>query len=214
MSEMRKMTLEGFAGELASNSPAPGGGSVAALCGSLAAALTSMVHNLTIGKKFYNEYDETLQNKIKDFQKICDDKKGEFLHLMDVDTDAFNQVMDAFKLPKETDEEKAFRSKKIQEGYTAAMEVPLNVARKIMGLFEYLELAVNSGNPNAVSDAGVGTLIALTGLEGAILNVKINLGSIKDKNLVDSVTAECDNLMKLGNEKKNTIMEIVYSKIS
>lgn len=214
MEEMKKMTLEGFAKDLASNSPAPGGGSVAALCSSLAAALSSMVFNLTIDKKFYNEYNEDLQNKIKEYQKISEGIKDDFLNLMDVDTIAFNKVMAAFKMPKETDEEKSIRSKRIQESYIEAMEVPLSVAKKTISVFEYLELAAKYGNPNAASDAGVGALLTLTALESAILNVKINLGSIKDKDLVNKVVAECENLMKVGNEKKKSIMEIIYSKIS
>lgn len=214
MKEMKKMTLEEFAGVLASDSPAPGGGSVAALCSSLAASLGSMVLNLTIDKKFYNEYDESIKNTIKEYQGICNNIKDEFLHLMDVDTEAFNKVMDAFKLPKDTDEEKAIRSAKIQESYIEAMEVPLSVAKRTIDIFNYLEVAVKYGNPNAVTDAAVGTLLTLSGLEGAILNVKINLGSIKDKTLVDNVLMECENLMKLGTEKKNSIMEMVYSKIS
>lgn len=214
MDEMKKMTLEEFVGVLASNSPAPGGGSVAALCSSLAASLSSMVFSLTIDKKFYNEYDEELQNKIKEYQSKSDSIKGEFLHLMDVDTEAFNKVMAAFKMPKETEEEKAARSKRIQESYILAMEVPLSVAKKTIEIFEYLELAAKYGNPNAVSDAGVGALLTLAALESAILNVKINLGSIKDKELVNNVLVQCENLMKVGNEKKKAIMEITYSKIS
>ena len=211
--EMKKMTLQEFADVLASDAPAPGGGSVAALCSSLSVSLSSMVYSLTIGKKFYNEYDETIQNKMKEFQTVSNNLKNEFLDLMDVDTVAFNKVMAAFKMPKETDEEKAVRSTKIQESYIEAMEVPLSVAKKTLDIFEYLEFAARYGNPNAASDAGVGALLALTALESAILNVKINLGSIKNAEIVENAAKTCEELTKAGREKKDVIMGIVESKI-
>jgi methenyltetrahydrofolate cyclohydrolase len=214
MDEMKKMTLTEFTAELASDSPAPGGGSVAALCSSIAASLSSMVFKLTIDKKFYNEYDAELQNKMKEYQKIGETIKDEFLDLMDIDTEAFNKVMAAFKMPKETEEEKAQRSLKIQESYIEAMEVPFSVAKKTMAILDYLEIAIKYGNPNAASDAGVGVLLALAGLEGAILNVKINVGSIKDKELVNKVLAECEKLMETGTARKNELLGIVYNKIS
>jgi formiminotetrahydrofolate cyclodeaminase len=214
MNEMKNMTLKEFAGVLASDAPAPGGGSVAALCSSLSAALSSMVFKLTIDKKFYNEYDEELKNKMKEYEKIGETIKDDFLELMDIDTEAFNKVMAAFKLPKETDDEKAIRSQKIQEGYIEAMQVPFSVAKKTILILDYLEIAIKYGNPNAASDAGVGVLLALAGLEGAILNVKINVGSIKDKDLVNKVLEECENLMQRGTAKKNELLGIVYSKIS
>lgn len=211
--EMKKLTLESFANELASNSPAPGGGSVAALSSSLAASLASMVFSLTVGKKAYLAYEEEIRNKIDKNIIVAGILKDEFLLLMDEDTAAFNDVMAAFKLPKETDEEKAVRSERIQEGYKKATLVPLKVAEKTMEIFELLEFAVEYGNENALSDAGVGALIALTGLEGAILNVKINIPSIKDEEFVNNVSKKCEELLTNARAKKEAILNIVNSKL-
>lgn len=213
MGEMRNLTLEAFANELASNSPAPGGGSVSALSSSLAASLAAMVFNLTSGKKAYLEYDDETKNKIDRGIIEAARLKEEFLALMDEDTEAFKEVMSAFKLPKETEAEKVIRSAKIQEAYKKATLVPLKVAEKTMDIFVLLELAVKYGNINAVSDAGVGALIALTGLEGAILNVRINIPSIKDAEFVNEVSNKCSELLKEAAAKKENILNIVNTKL-
>ncbi len=211
--EMRKMTLECFANELASSSPAPGGGSVAALSSSLAVSLAAMVFNLTVGKKAYMALEDEVKLKIDRAIVEAEGLKEDFLALMDEDTDAFNQVMAAFKLPKETEEEKELRSARIQEGYKKATMVPLRVAEKTMKIFELLELAVEYGNTNAISDAGVGALIALTGLEGAVLNVRINIPSIKDNAFVKDVSGICSRLLDTGRAKKEKILERVNTKL-
>lgn len=213
MSEMKKLTLENFSKNLASNSPAPGGGSVAALSSTLAASLACMVFNLTVGKKVYIAYDEEIKSKIYRGITEADKMKDEFLALMDEDTDAFNEVMGAFKLPKETEEDKELRSAKIQIAYKRATLVPLRVAEKTMDIFTLLETAVKYGNSNALSDAGVGTLIALTGLESAILNVRINIPSIKDTEFVNIVLEKCDELVKSATSKKEYILELVNTKL-
>lgn len=213
MESMMKMTIEEFTNELASNSPAPGGGSVAALSSSLGASLASMVFSLTVGKKIYNEYDDEKKKLIDDSLAEAKILKDRFLNLIDEDTKEFNKLMAAFKLPKATDEEKAIRSQKIQEGYKGATEVPLTTARETMKIFDLLKVASEFGNPNAVSDAGVGAMIAMTGLEGAVMNVKINLSSIKDKNFVNRVSDECEMLVKKANEKKEVILKEVNSKL-
>lgn len=213
MDSMKKMTLEEFTNELASNSPAPGGGSVAALSSSIGASLASMVFSLTVGKKLYNEYDDEKKKLIDDGLVSAGKLKEVFLNLMDEDTTAFNGLMAAFKLPKDTDEEKQIRSQKIQEGYKEATEIPLKTARESAKIFDLLEIAANIGNPNAVSDAGVGTMIALTGLEGAVMNVRINLSSIKDMEFVERVSKECDELVGAARAKKEKIIGIVNSKL-
>lgn len=213
MSEMKKLTLENFANELASNSPAPGGGSVAALSSALGSALSSMVFNLTIGKKAYMEYDDEIKKKIDEGVTEAAKLKDEFLALMDEDTDAFNDVMAAFKLPKETEEQKSERSARIQDAYKRATLVPLKVAEKTMRIFELLEMAVKYGNANAISDAGVGALIALAGLEGAILNVRINISGIKDADFAKKVSEKCSELLLNGTAKKENILKIVNTKL-
>lgn len=213
MGDMKNLTLETFANELSSNSPAPGGGSVAALSSTLAASLAGMVFNLTIGKKSYSEYDDERKKLIDNGVAEAVKLRDEFLALMDEDTEAFNEVMAAFKLPKETDEEKAFRSARIQEAYKRATLIPLRVAEKTMSIFSLLENAVQYGNQNAISDAGVGALTALTGLEGAILNVRINLPSIKDNEFVEKTKSRCIELLNSGTAKKENILKTVYSKL-
>jgi formiminotetrahydrofolate cyclodeaminase len=213
MSDMKQMTLEVFTSELASNSPAPGGGSVAALSLSIGASLASMVFSLTTGKKIYMAYDDETKKKIDNGIVEAVALKDEFLNLIDEDTCAFNELMAAFKLPKETDEEKAVRSAKIQEGYKKATDVPLKVARRSEAVFAVLEIAAEYGNPQAISDAGVGALTALTGLESALLNVRINTPSIKDTEYVNVVSSECSKLLEMGKTKKEQIMEKVNSKM-
>lgn len=213
MSEMKKLTIEDFANELVSNSPAPGGGSVAALSSTLGAALSGMVFNLTTGKKSYLEYDDETKKKIDEGIIEAEKLKDEFLNLMDEDTFAFNEVMGAFKLPKETDEQKALRSSRIQQAYKKATLVPIKVAEKTLDVFALLETAVKYGNINAASDAGVGALIAMTGLEGAILNVRINIPSIKDADFVNNISKKCSELLEKGRNEKENILKIVNTKL-
>lgn len=202
-------TVREFVEELSSNSPAPGGGSVAALAASLASALGNMVFNLTIGRKVYNNLTEEEKALVDNSLKVTEALKTEFLELMNKDVEAFNLVMDAFKLPKETEEEKAYRSEKVQEGYKAAIVVPLEVARKTYNLYESILVAVKYGNKNAISDGGVATLMAQSAIEGAILNVKINLSAIKDEEYKVKMEKELETLSTKGVEKKEEILAIV-----
>lgn len=203
------LTVKEFVEELSSNSPAPGGGSVAALAASLASGLGNMVFNLTVGRKVYNSLTEEEKALVDNNLKVTERLKVEFLDLMNKDVEAFNSVMDAFKLPKETDEEKAFRSEKIQQGYKAAIVVPLEVARKTYDLYDSILVAVKYGNKNAISDGGVATLMAQSAIEGAILNVKINLSSIKDEEYKNTMEIELESLSRMGLEKKEEILAIV-----
>lgn len=206
---LKNMTIEEFVDELSSKSPAPGGGSVAALSGSLAAALASMVFNLTIGKKSYEEYDNETKERINFGLSQTEKFKDEFLNLMEEDVEAFLKLMETFKLPKNTETEAAERSAKIQEGYVEALEVPLKVARDALEIFNYIEIAAKWGNKNASSDAGVAAILAQSAIEGAVLNVKINLLSIKDENYKKNVEAECENLIKSGLKCKEEIMKLI-----
>jgi formiminotetrahydrofolate cyclodeaminase len=172
-----------------------------------------MVFNLTVGKKIYNEYDEAIRNKIDENLKLAGSFKSKFLNLMDEDTEAFIGLMAAFKMPKETDEEKKIRSEKIQEGYVKATEAPLTTAREAVKIFDLLDVAAGYGNTNAVSDAGVGAILALAAVEGALLNVKINLGSIKNTEILQKVSKECDELLVLSKNRKEKIMSVVNSKL-
>jgi formiminotetrahydrofolate cyclodeaminase len=198
-----------FISELGSNSPVPGGGSVAALSSSLASALSSMVFNLTVGKKAYNSLSEEEKAQVNSSLEITSNLKDEFLDLMNEDTVAFNSVMEAFKLPKETEEEKAIRSEKIQEGYKVAIAVPLEVAKRTFNLYEHILVAVKYGNKNAISDGGVAALMAQSAIEGAILNVRINLSGLKDEEYKKAIESQLNILSVKGLEKQKEILNIV-----
>ncbi|MDU1411786.1 MAG: cyclodeaminase/cyclohydrolase family protein [Clostridium sp.] len=204
-------TVRGFIDELASNSPAPGGGSVAALCGSLGSALGSMVFNLTVGKKAYLALSDEERASVDKGLVDANELKDRFLQLMNEDTLAFNKLMEAFKMPKETDEDKAIRSEKIQIAYKGATEIPLEVARRSYDIYEIIEIAVDHGNKNAISDAGVAALLTQAAIEGAIMNVKINLGSIKDEEFTSAIREEIKVISEDGLKKQQEILSVVNS---
>ena len=202
-------TVREFINELGSNSPAPGGGSVAALGASLASALGAMVFNLTVGKKAYNEYSHEDKMLVDKSLEQCLLLKNKFLNLMNKDTEVFLVLMSAFKLPKETDEEKKVRSIKIQEGYQEALEIPLAVAEEAYKIYDCVKIAAKLGNKNAISDAGVSALMLQASIESAILNVKINLSSIKDETYKEEIKARCEELIKQGRLRRDEILTVV-----
>jgi glutamate formiminotransferase/formiminotetrahydrofolate cyclodeaminase len=173
---LASMTVERFVDEVSSNSPAPGGGSVAALAGSLGAALAAMVANLTVGKKGYEAAWDSSSKLAERSQAL----KAALLRAVDDDTKAFDNVLAAMRLPKATDEEKRARAEAIAAAYEKATAVPLATARLCLQAIELAEEAAGTGNKNSASDAGVGALLAKAGLESAILNVRINLPSVRE----------------------------------
>lgn len=178
------LNVREFVNETASNSPVPGGGSVAALAGALGVALATMVANLTVGKEKYAAVDAEMQEIIKKGDEI----KEKLVELVDKDATSFDGVMKAFKLPKETDEDKAARSAKIQSEYKYAASVPLETAELSLAIMDLAEVVVEKGNPNAVTDGAVAAMMSRTAVLSALLNVKINLGSIKDEAFVTELT--------------------------
>jgi len=201
------MRLRDFVDELSSDSPAPGGGSVAALAGALSSALSSMVCNLTIGKEKYKDVEH-------DMERILDrveDMKRRFMDLIDRDTEAFNKVMEALKLPKETDEEKRIRKEKIQDALKGAALVPLETARMCAEMIELCKEVAEKGNKNSITDVGVAAIMARAGLESAILNVKINLKSINDEKFIESLLYEIDVLKNNTEEAMRDVEEVVSS---
>lgn len=177
---LKELSVVDFVAETASDSPAPGGGSVAALAAAQAAALLGMVANLTVKSKKYEEVHE----EMAEIAKKCKEYELEFVEFIDRDANSFNCVMDAFKLPKETEEEKKARTAKIQEGYKKAADVPFTVGKTAAELLDVAEILVEKGNKNAITDVGVGVLNTELACVGAFYNVKINLGSIKDEEFV------------------------------
>lgn len=213
MGLLMDMTLEKYSDVLASNEPAPGGGSTAALSGLMGASLTMMVVNLSVGKKSYEALDEAIKQRfMADFHRV-EGLKKELVHLVDEDTVAFNKFMEAMKLPKDTDEQKKIREEKMQKASIYALEVPLKTAEKCLQILQNQETIAVYGNKNAVSDVGVGALMTLSGLEGAVLNVKINLPGITDENIKNESTAKYEKLLADGARLQKNIMEIVNKRI-
>ncbi|AUR48452.1 putative methenyltetrahydrofolate cyclohydrolase [Porphyromonas gingivalis TDC60] len=182
------LTVKGFLAETAGQEPVPGGGSISALNGSIAAALAEMVANLTIGKKKYVEVEAEMQTIATEVAAI----QKELVLDIDRDSDAYNKVFAAFKLPKETEEEKAVRSAQIQEMTKYAASVPMEVARRVHSLLPLIEAVVAKGNQNAITDGCVAMMCARTAIIGALLNVRINLTSIKDEDFVKTHTEEAN----------------------
>lgn len=213
MSLLMEMTLEKYSDVLASNEPAPGGGSTAALSGLMAAALTMMVVNLSVGKKSYEALDEAIKQKfIEDFHNV-EGLKKELSQLVDEDTAAFNKFMEAMKLPKDTEEQKKVREEKMQKASIYALEIPLKTAEKCLGILQNQEVIATYGNKNAISDVGVGALMALAGLEGAVLNVKINIPGIMDERIKNTASVKVEKLLTEGARLQKNIMEIVNKRI-
>lgn len=205
-----KMTVKGFAEETSRESPAPGGGSVAAYMGALGAALGTMVANLSSHKPGWDDRWEEFSRWADKGQALSD----ELLVLVDEDTRAFNKIMEAFGLPKKTDEDKRLRSEAIQAATLFATQVPLQTMQAAFGAFELCQAMAEFGNPNSVSDAGVGALAARAAVLGAGLNVKINAASLKDRETADKMIAEAEQLIAEAQKKEAEIIGIVERKIN
>lgn len=203
------MTCKAFAGETASESPAPGGGSIAAYMGALGAALGTMVANLSSHKAGWDDRWEEFSDWAEQGQSVL----SELLHLVDEDTAAFNRIMAVFAMPKSTDEEKAARSAALQEATLYAMEVPLRTMKAASRVFPIVRAMASEGNPNSVSDAGVGALAARSAVLGACLNVKINAAGLKDRVKADALVAEANALAAEAERLEAEVLKIVEQKI-
>jgi len=199
------MPVDRFLDEVSSESPAPGGGSVAALAGSLAAGLSAMVANLTVGKKGY----ETAWDELSLLAERAQGVKDRLARAVDEDTEAFNAVMAAMRMPKATADQQAARNAALESGYQHAATVPLQTARACLEALELALVVAQKGNRNSASDAGVAALMARAGVEGAILNVLINLGSVKDEEFKASCHHKSDTLAAEANRACATVIETV-----
>jgi glutamate formiminotransferase/formiminotetrahydrofolate cyclodeaminase len=199
------LDLRDFANELSSDSPAPGGGSTSALAGALASSLASMVASLTFGKPEYRQNWKKMEELAVKAQAL----KGDLLNAIDLDSEAFNAMMSAFAMKKKTDEQKRARDHAIQEATQNACLVPLDVMKKSLESLKLISILPEEGNQNAVSDAGVASLMALSAIEGAGLNVRINLSSIEDDTFVNQMKSEVDSLCKTARDLQHEIMEKV-----
>lgn len=202
-------TLAGFANETASESPAPGGGSVAAYVGTLGVALGAMVANLSSHKKGWDEQWKYFSDWAEKGQQI----KIKLLRAVDEDTQAFNKIMNAFGLPKKTEEEKKARVEAIEAATKIAAQVPFKVMQLAAESLEILKAMAENGNPNSVSDAGVGALCIRTAVYGAYLNVRINVASLKDETFKNELLSKAENILKAVLEKEKEILAIVETKL-
>ena len=207
--DLISMNLKEFANETASESPAPGGGSISAYMGAMGISLATMVANLSSHKRGWDDRWEEFSVWAEKGQKI----KDQLVKMVDEDTNAFNKIMGAFGLPKGSDKEKEARKHAIQEATKYAIEVPLKVMELAFDSFDIIKAMAEIGNPNSVTDAGVGALAARSAIMGAFLNVKINAAGLDDKAFVDNIMTKGNRIEKEAIKLENTILSIVNSKI-
>ena len=208
-SPLIQMNLKDFADETASESPAPGGGSISAYMGVLGISLGTMVANLSSHKRGWDNRWEEFSIWAEKGQLL----KDKLLRLVDEDTNAFNKIMNAFGLPKSNNVEKADRAKAIQEATKNAIEVPFTIMKLSYDTLEIIKAMAEVGNPNSVTDAGVGALAATAAVSGAFLNVKINAAGLDDKIYVNKVLTDGQNLEENAKNMQEEILTIVNSKI-
>ncbi len=199
---LTELTIKDFLAKTAGNDPVPGGGSISALNGAIAASLAEMVTGLTIGRKKHADCEDEMKELATRFAEVG----KELVADVDLDSNAYNRVFAAFKLPKETDEEKAIRNQAIQDETKYAAEVPMSVARKTCALLPLIVEVVHKGNQNAVTDACVATMCARTAILGALMNVRINLSSIKDEAYVQRMEVEAKELENTAIETEQKVL--------
>ncbi|PLB85931.1 methenyltetrahydrofolate cyclohydrolase [Dysgonamonadaceae bacterium] len=202
---LQDLTLKQFLEKTANNEPVPGGGSISALHGAIAASLTEMVANITIGKKNYLAVEETMRLNATKASAL----RTEFLNDIDRDSEAYNLVFQAFKLPKDTEEQKILRGDKIQEATKVAALVPMEVAERAFELLDLIGETTRKGNKNAITDGCVAMMTCRTAVLGALLNVRINLASIKDERFVKELSEKCNHIEEETLRKEQALMEFV-----
>ena len=203
--ELHTVSVLDFIRELGSSAPAPGGGSVAAMSGSTAAALIEMVANLTIGKTKY----ESVQEEMEEIQVRMCQVKEDFIHYINKDSAAFMELMGAFKLPKETDEEKNIRKEEIQRTTKQAALVPFEIGVLAASLLPLAETVIVKGNTNAITDGAIAVINARAAVKSAFLNVRINLGSIQDQEFVDAMNVRMSEIEATLDEEEKRLLSLV-----
>jgi len=210
---LRELTVNEFTNVLGAGKATPGGGAAAALSASLAAALTSMVFNLTIDKKAAKDYPESVIESMKEGREATDRFRNRYLELMVDDANSFDKLMAAFSLPKETEQEKAIRKKEIDSAKERVLEIPYQLVKESFDMYEALKIATEYGNKNAISDAGVAAILIHSAIEGAALNVFINLAGseVNEENI--NLKAQTDDFVEKSKNLKEDIVAIVIDKI-
>lgn len=206
---IKDQSVADFLDNLASSASTPGGGSAAAIMGAMSAALTSMVCNLTVGKKNYTEVEDDMKAAVKKTEQL----RAELIDMIKADVDAFNKVMAAYGLPKDTDEQKAERADAIQQGLKEATDVPLACASLCRDVIDISEEVARKGNKNVISDSGVSVLAAHAGLKSAALNVYINVGGIKDPDFVKDRLGQLEQLLEGSDAKTESIYQLVKERL-
>ncbi|MGL5314634.1 MAG: cyclodeaminase/cyclohydrolase family protein [Peptostreptococcaceae bacterium] len=207
------MSIIDFSDEVDSNSPAPGGGSVSALASNIGVGLARMMAHLSFGKKKYEALDENIRVEfVNRFNKLGD-LRQELVELVDRDTESFNEVMKAMKMPKSTDEEIKIRKSAIQDATLFSIDVPFKTAKLSLDALKILEYLVQYGNQNAITDIGVGTLMLYSGLEGAILNVKVNLMGLDDIDIKEGYSTKCSAILSEAKEIKDKLINGIHNKL-
>lgn len=210
---LRELNINDFTKVLGEGKATPGGGAAAALSASLAAALTSMVFNLTIDKKAARDYPESVIHSMKEAREATDRFRNRYLELMVDDAESFDGLMAAFSLPKETEEDKALRKEKIDSAKERVLEIPYQLVKESFDMYDALKIATEYGNKNAISDAGVAAILIHSAIEGAALNVFINLAGseVNEENI--SLKAQTDEFVEKSRNLKEDIVAIVIDKI-
>lgn len=206
---LANLSIKDFLAETAANTPVPGGGSIAALNGAISMALTEMVANLTIGKKKYAEYDGQMRSIAIEAAAI----RQKFIVLIDKDSEAYQRVFNAFKLPKETENEIALRKQEIEDATKEAANIPMRVAEEMAEVMEIIIYIAHKGNQNAVTDACVAMMSARNCVLGALLNVRINLSSIEDADYVKRMTEKADHLESEAIRIEKKLLDWVKGKL-
>ncbi len=206
-------TIRDFMDSLESKDSTLVGGSAAALASSLGSSLMLMVGNLTFGKKAFESLDEETKAAFQESYDGFVELKNELYDSIDADKAAFDAYMDALRMPKDTDEQKEERKKALAKSTTEALEVPLETAKKGLNILKIAKVFADHGNAMAITDIGVGSLMAYAGIEGALFNVYINLNSIKDKDYAAEKEAESDKIMAEAAKLRDELLTTVYSRI-
>ncbi|HTT07620.1 MAG TPA: cyclodeaminase/cyclohydrolase family protein [Gammaproteobacteria bacterium] len=206
---IKDQSVQTFLDQLASKTSTPGGGSAAAIMGAMGAALASMVCNLTIGKKGHEQVEADMKAALEKSEAL----RAELTDMIRADVEVFNQVMAAYGMPKDTDEQKSRRAEAIQKALQAATDVPLGCARVCAGVIDLCKPVAEKGNKNVISDAGVAVLAAQAALKSAALNVYINVPNIKDRAFADSRLKQLEGILKGSDALTEQIYQIVKSRL-
>lgn len=202
-------SINDFIIELSSEAPSPGGGSTAALVSALASSLNSMVYSLTIGKKAFEKLNDNEKSNMIKLKKEAEKFTVKCKSFMEKDREDFLSLMDSYRLPKENEEEIKIRKEKIKENTIRAMETPLNLAKECIGFYKNIEFAIKFGNKNLISDAGVATILLHSAIESSIINVKVNLSSLKGEEAFSGIENECKDILSESCAKKCDLLRQV-----